>query len=187
MFGSSKQKQSQNPQKFVDPERLLAELPVTPGMAVADFGCGNGYYSLAAGKFAGSKGRVYALDIMEDALSQTSTLARLHGIYNVSTQLCDLEKFRSTKVSDTSVDLVIISSLIHQAKNKDNVVREAYRILKTQGKVLVVEWKANSPFGPESRDRIGETEARALLEKYGFRPLNEINAGAFHYALVYGK
>lgn len=156
-------------------------------MTVADFGCGNGYYSVAAGSMAGPKGQVFALDILEDSLSQTSTLAKLVGILNVSTQACDLEKTGSCKLPDTSCDAVIISSLMHQVENRDNVLREAYRVLKTKGHLLVVDWLPESAFGPPSQDRISKEKLGKLLEKYGFRPAAELPAGSFHYALLYNK
>src|SRR3989344_5278301 len=126
-------------QKFLDPEKLLFSVPVTSDMVVADFGCGNGYYSVAAAKIVGKKGQVYALDILEDALSQTATLAKLNSIPNITTRQCDLEKLGACQIPDTSCDFAIISSILHQLENKENVIREAYRVLKTGGKLIVVD------------------------------------------------
>lgn len=175
-----------NGTKFLNPEKLLTTT-VTPGMTVADFGSGNGYYSVAAAFLVGKKGQVYAIDVMDDALSQTATLAKLSGLQNVSTKQCDLEKFGSCDLPETSCDLVIISSLMHQVENKDNVIREAYRVLKTGGRLLIVEWKPDSRFGPPPSERLDRDQLRGLLEKYGFRPSGEQEAGSFHYALLYQK
>jgi ubiquinone/menaquinone biosynthesis C-methylase UbiE len=174
-------------QRFLDPEKLLKSVPVVPGMVIADFGCGNGYYSVACGKLVGNKGKVFALDIMGDALSQTATLARMTNVYNVTTKICDLEKLGACGIDDISCDLVIISSIMHQAEKKENIIREAYRVLKTGGRVLLVEWKESSPFGPPAPDRVPEKEARGILEKSGFRPKAELQAGSFHYAITYQK
>ena len=62
------------PKTFLNPETLLREVGLTPGMTVADFGCGNGFYAVAAGSMVGKKGQVYAVDILEEALSQTTIL-----------------------------------------------------------------------------------------------------------------
>lgn len=175
------------PARFLDPGQLLESVPVRPGMVIADFGSGNGYYAVTSGQLAGNKGRVIALDIMEEALSQTATLAKLLQVHNVATQVCDLERFGSCQVEDTSCDLVIIGSLLHQVENRDNVIREAYRVLKTSGQILVVEWKETSPFGPPSVERVRESSVRGLLEKYGFRPERPLDAGSFHYAFLYQK
>lgn len=174
-------------QKFLDPEHLLASIPLGPDMTVADFGCGNGYYSVAAAKIVGKKGQVFALDILEDALSQTATLAKLNGIPNLTTKQCDLEKLGACDVPDTSCDFAIISSILHQLENKDNLLREAYRVLKTGGKLLIVEWQPTAAFGPDPKARLNAAQVKQMLEKFSFRPMAELPAGSFHYALLYQK
>lgn len=173
--------------EFVDPEKLLKAIPVEPGMNVVDMGCGNGHYAVMAGQLAGSKGQVQALDILEDALSQTATLARLHGIQNISTKVCNLELFGACGLPEQSTDLAIMSGLLHQLKNKTNALREAYRLLKTGGRLLLVEWTKDSPLGPAQSERLEEEGVRKLLEESGFRPVSSLPAGSFHYALLYTK
>ena len=177
----------QQKKKFLEPNELLKTVPVDRGMIVADFGAGSGHYALASAELVGRAGEVFALDILEDALSQIAASARLTGIHNISTQICDLEKMGSCQLLDTSCDLVIISSLLHQAEQKDNVIREAYRVLKTGGKILVVDWTSEAIFGPPAGERIRKDEVKNLLEKNGLRPVKELPAGSFHYALLYSK
>lgn len=172
---------------FLDPEQLLREIPLETGMTVADFGCGNGYYAVAAGSIVGKKGQVHAVDILDEALSQTATLARLTRLNNVATHHCNLEDVGTCPLADTSCDAVILSSLLHLVQNAEPVLREAYRVLKTGGKIIVVEWKAGGAIGPGPEHRVPEAEARRLLEKYGFHPQSELPAGSFHYALLYSK
>lgn len=173
--------------EFLNPARLLAAIPVEPNMQVADFGCGNGYYAVAAAGMVGKKGQVYALDILEDALSQVATAAKLVGVQNVSTRECDLEKFGSCDLPDTSCDIVIMASILHQAKERENIFREVYRVLKSSGRLLVVEWKPDSILGPDRSVRVSQKEVKTLLEKFSFRPAGELPAGSFHYALLYQK
>lgn len=174
-------------QKFLNPEELLAAIPLAPGMTVADFGCGNGYYSVAAAKIVGKTGQVYAFDILEDALSQTATLARQHRLQNLTTKQCDLAKPGVCEIPETSCDLAIVSSILHQMENKDNLLREAYRCLKTGGRILVVEWLPTSPLGPDLKSRVRPSAAQQMLERFSFRPAAELPAGSFHYALLYTK
>ena len=171
----------------MNPETLLRSIPLEPDMTVVDLGCGNGHYTVAAGQLVGKKGQVHAFDLMEDALSQTATLARLQGIQNVSTRQCNLEKFGSCDLEEQSADVAIIGSVMHQLLNRENLIREAYRLLKTSGQLLVVEWQKDSPIGPPIPERIGEEEIRSLLESHGLRPVRELPAGSFHYALLYTK
>ena len=177
----------QHRKKFLEPNELLKLVPVERGMIVADFGAGSGHYALASAQLVGRSGEIFALDILEDSLSQIAASARLTGIHNISTQICDLEKMGSCQLLDTSCDLVIVSSVLHQAEQKDSIIREAYRVLKTGAKVLVVDWTSDAVFGPPVGERIRKDEVRNLLEKHGFRPVKELPAGSFHYALLYSK
>lgn len=176
-----------NSKKFLNPEELLRSIPLAPGMSVADFGCGNGYYSIASAVMVGSHGQVYAFDILEDALSQTATLAKLIKVHNVTTAQCNLEQLGATKLPSTSCDAVILGSLLHQVEKQDNVIREAYRILKTGGKLLAVEWKQDASFGPDQSSRLAKETVTDLIERFGFRPAQEPHAGSYHYALIYQK
>ena len=173
--------------QFLKPDELLSSVGVSPEAVIADFGCGNGYYSVAAGILVGAKAQVFALDLMEDALSQTASLAKLTGLHNIITKLCNLETIRGSSLADTSCDLIILASILHQVENKENLLREAYRILKTGGKVLVVEWEKVASFGPEHKIRVMKEEVKKLAEKLGFRPEKELPAGSFHYALLFKK
>ena len=173
--------------EFASPEKLLRAVPCEPGMNVVDLGCGNGHFAVAAGLAVGNKGRVEALDILDEALSHTATLARLRGIQNVATRSCNLELFNASGLIEQSFDLAIMSGLLHQILNKSNAIREAYRLLKSGGRLLVVEWTKDSPLGPAWAERLDIAETRKLLEAHGFRPSGELPAGSFHYALLYAK
>lgn len=174
-------------QTFVKPENLLKNISLKQGMTVADFGCGSGHYTVAAAAQVGAKGQVYALDVQEEALSHTATHAKLLGLHNVSTKLCDLEKFGSCPVPETSCDLVILGSVLHQVQDRDNVLRYAYRVLKTGGWLVAVEWLPDAFFGPPQPERISKEVIQTLIEKFSFRPAGVLPAGSFHYALLYQK
>jgi len=185
---------------FLNPEALLKSVPLEPDMTVVDLGCGNGHYTAAAALLVGKKGQVHAFDILDESLSQTATLARMIGVQNVSTRQCNLEKFGSCDLEAQSADVAVMSSILHQLENKENAIREAYRLLKTGGRLLVVEWNKDAILGPSVSERISPEEIRGLLERNGFRParpqrlsasdggrVGELPAGSFHYALLYTK
>ncbi|MBI3274220.1 MAG: hypothetical protein HYZ69_03680, partial [Candidatus Colwellbacteria bacterium] len=52
---------------FLDPGLIINEFGLMPGMFVADFGSGAGYFTILIAEKVGKEGRVYALDIMESA------------------------------------------------------------------------------------------------------------------------
>ena len=69
--------------KFLNPSFVLAQSGIGEGMQVADFGCGQGDFALAAAKLVGPEGKVCAIDIQDSALSSTRSKARIGGLLNI--------------------------------------------------------------------------------------------------------
>ena len=65
---------------------------------------------------------------------------------------------------------------------------EAYRVLKSGGFLFIMEWNdTEASFGPEMSLRIPRQKLTEMLEERGFRPVKDIVAGDYHYALVCEK
>lgn len=173
--------------KFVNPGDIIAQLNLKKGQVVADFGCGAGFYSLAAAQFVADDGMVYAVDIMPDRLAVTQSSAQHAKLKNITVVQADLEQ-PLLGVEPASCDVVVISNILHQATAKEALLRNAYRILKTGGQLLAVEWKRGfSPFGPEQDVRVGPEELTNMMLRSGFRFVKDLEADGYHYAVVFGK
>jgi ubiquinone/menaquinone biosynthesis C-methylase UbiE len=173
--------------RFLDPEQILAHAGIERGETVADFGCGNGFYPVAAAKIVGQTGQVYAVDVKNDSLEATQSAAKHEGCKNVVTVHHDMEQ-PGVPIPVNSCDAVILAGILHLAALQGNVMRETYRVLKTGGKVIVVEWKKESlPFGPNIVRRIAPREVIDLCAKSGFAYLHDMPADSFHYGLVFKK
>jgi ubiquinone/menaquinone biosynthesis C-methylase UbiE len=172
---------------FLNPQKIIESLQIMPGMAVADFGAGPGYYSIEAAKAVGANGTVYAIDIRKEALAVIKSRAKLENIQNIETIRADLEKEKSTSIKDGIIDFIIISNILFQAKDKQTIIKEARRILKPDGKIGIIEWNKESiKAGPPLKLRISKEETIDLLQKSGFIFEKEFNAGDQHYGLVFG-
>src|SRR5579872_185961 len=173
--------------RFLDPAQVLAHAGIPRGAKIADLGCGNGYYPVALAKLAGEDGEVYAVDVQDDVLEATVSMARHSGVNNVYTIRHNLE-LPGLKIAENSCDVAVLASTLHQTKNKKNVLRQAYKVLKTGGRLIIIEWKkTNLLFGPEMGRRVSEQEIQELLTQNGFRFLSEMPADHYHYALIYIK
>ncbi len=173
--------------RFLDPSHILAYAGINRGGIVADFGCGNGFYPVAAAKIVGDNGQVYAVDIKPEALEATISAAKHEGLKNIYTIRHDMEK-PGVPIKENSCDAVILAGILHLSKLRKNVLRETYRVLKTNGKVIVIEWKKESlPFGPNINDRISEHDMNDMLAQAGFRFQEQMPADNFHYALNFIK
>jgi ubiquinone/menaquinone biosynthesis C-methylase UbiE len=173
--------------RFLDPSEILPYAGIQKDAVVADFGCGNGFYPVAAGQLVGENGTVYAVDIQNEPLEATMSAARHSGLKNIYTIRHDMEQ-PGTPIKDQTCDAVILSGILHLAHLQKNILRESYRVLKSGGKVVIIEWKKKLlPFGPKISTRISEQELETMMTATGFTFKSEIPADYFHYALVFTK
>jgi ubiquinone/menaquinone biosynthesis C-methylase UbiE len=175
--------------KFINPESMLFQAGVKSGQTVADLGAGSGHYALAAAKIVGTNGRVHAVDVKDSALDHVATEARMHGFKTVRTHLCDLDQAKPAgKLPEGDSDVVVLSNIMHEVHDPKTLLKHAYSMLKTGGKLVLIDWNANhSPIGPAAEKRMAEQGAKKLLESSSFRFLREIDADAYHYAMVFEK
>jgi len=175
--------------KFADPEKILFAAGLAKGQILADLGAGSGFYSMAAGKIVGDAGQIYAVDILETALDHIAAEARLKGLRNVKTVRADLEQSNSCgDVPSGTVDAVLFSNITHQVKNQTNLFAEAYRLLKTGGKLLVVDWN-DTPglIGPPANQRITANDVNKLAAGTNLKPAGQLPVDIYHYGLMYIK
>lgn len=173
---------------FIDPTQIIDSLDIEPGMKIADFGSGAGFYALALARKVGEGGKVYAIDVQKNMLEMVRSKSRLNHLLNIEAIWADLEKVGSTRLKEDSVDFVLISSVLFQVENKKNVLEESRRILKPNGKVAAVEWEKDAlRAGPSAEHRLSSEETRKLFLENGFKLDKEVYAGEYHYGLVFRK
>ncbi|MBI3679059.1 MAG: metalloregulator ArsR/SmtB family transcription factor [Acidobacteria bacterium] len=111
-------------------EALLA---LMPAIVVADLGAGE---ATLAQLLARRAQKVIAVDNAEKMVAFGSDLARRHGLENLEYRLGDLE---ALPVDDRSVDLAIFSQSLHHAPHPQRAVEEAWRILHSGGRVIILD------------------------------------------------
>jgi ubiquinone/menaquinone biosynthesis C-methylase UbiE len=120
--------------RFVDVRKPMERAGIKEGQTILDFGCGPGFYTIAAAKMVGAKGKVYALDIHPLAVRSVEKKAKKEGLTNITTILSD----RDTGLPDRSVDIALAYDMIHMVKDKQALARELHRILKPNGLLSVI-------------------------------------------------
>src|SRR3989344_1809982 len=173
---------------FVDPRKTADTLELMLGMQIADFGCGSGYWAVALAQKVGSSGKVFAIDILPQALEATRSQAKLQNVHNIETVQANLEIPQATKLKDGMLDVVMLSSMLAQADHREIVAAEAYRILKPNGRVVVVEWDmTDKKSGPPLQPTIARRDMEHIFKDAGFTFQKEFSAGSYHYGLVFKK
>ncbi|MCI0619841.1 methyltransferase domain-containing protein [Candidatus Wolfebacteria bacterium] len=170
---------------FSDPQRNIEQLGLSEGMRVADFGAGSGFYTVAASGKVGMDGRVYAIDIQSGLLGRIQDT--VHGVQtsNIEVLQGDLEHEGGSKLRDGTADVVLAANILFQVTRKEVFLKEAWRVLKSGGRLLLVDWRgAFGGVGPRQRDVVAETAAEQLLRNAGFSIERRIQAGEHHYGIV---
>lgn len=173
---------------FTDPEKNINELGVYEGMTVVDLGAGTGAYTAILGERVGEKGHVIAVEVQKEFLANIKNLATSRGLKNIEVIWGDIEKFGGTKLKDATADAVVVSNVLFQTEDKQGLLREAKRILKMGGKLLVIEWKDSfNNLGPTKDDVIPFPVALGMCERQGFMFKKDFDAGEHHYGFVVYK
>ncbi|MBI4359243.1 MAG: methyltransferase domain-containing protein [Candidatus Nealsonbacteria bacterium] len=170
---------------FLNPEQVLNQIDLKEGMTAADFGCGAGGWALPLAKKLRT-GKVYAVDIQAEALAALRAKIEMVRANNIRPIQADLTQGLGSSIQSGLLDLVLLTNLLFQIEDKDQILKEAKRVLREGGQLLVTDWKTDSPFGP-SEKRISAAEGLELIEKAGFQIEKELRAGQYHWALLFHK
>jgi len=175
--------------ELLDPAAIFARLGIKTGSKVADLGCGGaGHFVVPVAKLVGDHRIVYAVDILKSALKTAVSNARLDGINNIRPVWSNLEIIGATKIKSSSLDFALLINILFQSRNRENIIHEAYRLLKKEGKLLVIDWNQNlSSFGPPPEDRVKPEEVKKFAKKAKFELIDAFEAGTYHYGLIFQK
>jgi SAM-dependent methyltransferase len=127
--------------------RALAHL--LPPMVVADLGCGDGYLTVEASRFAQ---KVIAVDRSEAALARARAMVKRRRLANVEWKRGELEKL---PLDTATVDVALLSQALHHAASPATALAEAVRIVKPGGRVLILELRGHQETWV--RERLGDT------------------------------
>lgn len=172
-------------QSFLNPEEILDEFEISPNSVAAEFGCGSGGFAIPLAKRL-DEGLVHAIDIQQAPLSALKSRALLENIVNIKIIRSDLEKSKGSTLTPDSLDLVLIPNVLFQIKDKSAIISEAGRVLKSKGKLVVIDWLLKASQGPE-KGRVSPEQVKKIADGIGFKLEKEFEAGKYHYGLVFEK
>ncbi len=129
----------------------IAHAALKPGETVLDLGSGAGVDCFLAGREVGPKGRAIGVDMTPQMLSRARATAAKGGYANVEFRLGEIEHL---PVADASVDCIISNCVINLSTDKPRVFREAYRVLKPGGRLVVSDLAWLRPMPQELRDSV---------------------------------
>ncbi len=161
------------------PEQLVERSGVKKGMQVLDLGCGSGAFTTFVARAVGQKGKVYALDIQADMLTQLENkLSRPENKNIKNIKLIEGNAYE-LPFDNGSLDLVYMVTVLQEIPDRNRALQEVKRVLKPEG-VLAVTELFPDPDYPWKSTTI------KLGEEAGF-VLDEVSGNFFNYTVRFKK
>ncbi|MBT4209617.1 MAG: methyltransferase domain-containing protein [Candidatus Komeilibacteria bacterium] len=163
-------------------------LNIKVGNRVADLGTGGGMFTLQAARLVGDQGEVYAVDIIKPILADVESKARMANLYNIKTVWSNIEIVGATKIPTDTLDFVLLINVLFQAKETDKMITEGARLLKTGGKMLIIDWSTtNTGLGPHNDRQVDSNNLLKQAEKINLVLEQQFKAGQYHFGMIFIK
>ena len=149
-------------------ERVMDVLKITEGKTVADIGAGSGWFTVRAAKKAGVKGKVFAVEINEEAIKYINERAEKENLPNIQTVLGAED---NPNLPADSVDAVLILKTYHEIAQPVKVLQNLRKSLRRGALVGVIDRNGSGGDHGINKESVIEEAKRAgfvLKEEFDF-------------------
>jgi len=121
------------------------------GDIVLDLGSGAGFDAFLAARKVGPSGRVIGVDMTPEMIAKANANAQKGKYTNVEFRLGEIEKL---PVENSSIDVIISNCVINLSPDKESVFKEAFRVLKPGGRLMVSDLVLAKDLPKEIKDSV---------------------------------
>jgi ubiquinone/menaquinone biosynthesis C-methylase UbiE len=165
-----------------DPEKILADIGLKPGMTFADIGCGRGFFAIPAARIVGEAGKVLASDVDGESVEMLREKAKKESLGNILTQA---GKAEGQPICNGCADVVFFGQCLHDFEDAKKALVNARKAVKPGGLLANLDWKKERmEMGPPFDIRFSEEHASGLIRNAGFDVRSVVAAGPYHYLIV---
>jgi ubiquinone/menaquinone biosynthesis C-methylase UbiE len=148
-----------------------------------DLGSGAGFDAFIAAKTVGKSGKVIGVDMTPEMIEKATQNAKKGNYSNVEFKLGEIEHL---PIEDNSVDAIISNCVINLSPDKPQVFKEAYRVLKQGGRLMVSDIVLEKPLPEEIKQSVeayvGCVAGASLKQEY----IGAINKAGFKNVKIIG-
>lgn len=153
---------------MLPPEEILDRFLARDDATMLDIGCGAGFFTIPAAKRL-DRGRVLAADLQQNMVDTTLRRAKEEGVTNVEGVTAPAS---SLPIAEKSVDIALLSMVLHDIDEQGAALSELRRVLKPGGTLFLIEMDKNEEgFGPPMEIRLSPVELTGMLTRAGFAGL----------------
>jgi ubiquinone/menaquinone biosynthesis C-methylase UbiE len=172
---------------FFDVETILDKMQINKTVNnLMEVGCGYGTFTINTAKRI--SGKLFAIDIEQGIIDYTAKKAGQEGLTNIEFFNLDIIANGSLLATE-SVDYVMLFNILHHIKPLE-LLNEAYRILKKEGKAGIIHWRSDieTPRGPDLSIRPKPEQCIEWAKKSGFKIYQSAEIlEPYHYGLIIVK
>lgn len=155
--------------KWQRPQEVMDALGIRAGTAVADVGCGSGYFAFRLAQRVGPQGKVYAEDVDEEEVAGIRRRAQAEALTQIQPIVGAAD---DPRLPAASLDAILVVNSYHEWREYDKMLQHLSAALKPGGLLAIIDGVAE-PGKPRaeyySRHRMPEEIVRGDVAREGFR------------------
>jgi len=179
-----------------DPEAVLRGLGIDFGVSVLDLCCGEGHFTATIAHIVGGIGRTMALDIDPEALVLAKNRTDNAGIPQEAIRWFECDAYDLVGKLPSNPEYVLIANTFHGVKDRQQLARNVFNVLKPGGQLAIVNWHQRSrddtivlgePRGPQTKSRLSPEQVMDAVIPVGFKLHGVVELPPYHYGIVFDK